>query len=126
MLPGTVAVYSKGPPAMLQTHRVRMNFRPGSLPRLLVCHSRSSGFGRLLTDDRVAHDRVAEMVDDRGDGERATESVVETCLSHGGSYVCCPSVAPFGRTYSNEDAVIVTMRIACQVFCWRRFLIGGE
>ena len=41
--PGTVAEYSKGPPATLQTHRVRMNFRPGSLPRLLVCHSRSSG-----------------------------------------------------------------------------------
>src|SRR5262245_59560297 len=29
---------------MLQTHSVRMNLRPGSLPRFLVCHSRSCGF----------------------------------------------------------------------------------
>jgi hypothetical protein len=29
---------------MSQTHKVRMNLRPGSLPRLLVCHSRRSGF----------------------------------------------------------------------------------
>src|SRR6266576_409064 len=28
----------------MHTHRVRMNLRPGSLPRLLVCHSRRSGF----------------------------------------------------------------------------------
>ena len=34
----------KGPPETLQTHSVRMNLRPGSLPRFLVCHSRSCGF----------------------------------------------------------------------------------
>src|SRR6185312_6118148 len=44
VLPGLVAVYWKGPPEMLQTHSVRMNLRPGSLPRFLVCHSRSWGF----------------------------------------------------------------------------------
>jgi hypothetical protein len=42
--PGLVAVNWKGPPETLQTHRVRMNLRPGSLPRFLVCHSRSLGF----------------------------------------------------------------------------------
>src|SRR5215211_3149475 len=36
-----------GPPATLQTHRVRMNLSPGSLPRLLVCHSRRSGFSEF-------------------------------------------------------------------------------
>src|SRR6478672_4034104 len=29
---------------MLQTQSVRMNLRPGNLPRFLVCHSRSCGF----------------------------------------------------------------------------------
>jgi len=47
VLPGLVAVYWKGPPATLQTHRVRINLRPGSLPRLLVCHSRRAGFSDL-------------------------------------------------------------------------------
>src|SRR6185295_8620661 len=42
-----VAEYWKGPPATLQTHSVRMNFRPGSLPRFLVCHSRRAGFSDL-------------------------------------------------------------------------------
>jgi hypothetical protein len=41
--PGFVAVYWNGPPATAQTHKVRMNFNPGSRPRLLVCHSRSAG-----------------------------------------------------------------------------------
>src|SRR5262245_55882468 len=44
VVPGLVAVYWKGPPEMLQTHSVRMNLRPGSLARFLVCHSRSCGF----------------------------------------------------------------------------------
>jgi hypothetical protein len=34
----------KGPPETLQTQSVRMNLRPGNLPRFLVCHSRSCGF----------------------------------------------------------------------------------
>ena len=34
----------KGPPETLQTHSVRMNLRPGSLPSCLVCHSRNCGF----------------------------------------------------------------------------------
>src|SRR5262245_49143811 len=41
---GLVASNRKGPPETLQTHSVRMNLRPGNLPRLLVCHSRSCGF----------------------------------------------------------------------------------
>jgi NAD(P)-dependent dehydrogenase (short-subunit alcohol dehydrogenase family) len=41
---GLVAVNWKGPPETLQTHSVRMNLRPGSLSRFLVCHSRSFGF----------------------------------------------------------------------------------
>ena len=44
MLPGTVGVYWKGPPETLHTQSVRMNFRPGSLPRFWVCHSRRAGF----------------------------------------------------------------------------------
>src|SRR4029453_14070250 len=44
VLPGFVAVNERGPPATLQTHRVRMNFSPGSRSSWLVCHSRSSGF----------------------------------------------------------------------------------
>jgi hypothetical protein len=44
VVPGLVAVNWKGPPETLQTHSVRMNLRPGSLPRFLVCHSRSCGF----------------------------------------------------------------------------------
>src|SRR5262245_17790838 len=32
---------------MSQTQRVRMNFRPGSRPRLFVCHSRSWGFSEF-------------------------------------------------------------------------------
>jgi len=44
VVPGLVAVNVKGPPEMLQTHSVRMNLRPGSRSRLLVCHSRSWGF----------------------------------------------------------------------------------
>jgi hypothetical protein len=43
VLPGFVAANVKGP-ATLQTHRVRMNFNPGSLSSWSVCHSRSSGF----------------------------------------------------------------------------------
>src|SRR6266508_3488332 len=42
--PGRVAEKWKGPPATSHTQSVRMNFRPGSLPRLLVCHSRRAGF----------------------------------------------------------------------------------
>ena len=38
---------------------------------------------RLLADDRVLHDGVAEVVDDGGDGECATESFVEALLGHG-------------------------------------------
>ena len=60
-----------------------MNFRPGRRPRLLVCHSASCGFCRLLAHDRVLDHRVAEMVDDRGDGEHATQPVVEACFGHG-------------------------------------------
>jgi hypothetical protein len=37
----------------------------------------------LLPDDRVLHDGVAEVVDDRGDGEYPTESFVEALLGHG-------------------------------------------
>ena len=44
VLPGLVAANWKGPPETLQTHSVRMNLRPGSLPRFLVCHSCSCGF----------------------------------------------------------------------------------
>src|SRR5262249_6680925 len=44
VLPGLVAVNWKGPPETLQTQSVRMNLRPGNLPRFLVCHSRSCGF----------------------------------------------------------------------------------
>ena len=44
VLPGFVAAYRKGPPATLQTHSVRINFRPGSLVRFLVCHSWRAGF----------------------------------------------------------------------------------
>src|SRR5262245_20133061 len=42
--PGLVAVNLNGPPETSQTHSVRMNLRPGSLPRFLVCHSRNCGF----------------------------------------------------------------------------------
>src|SRR6476646_5474316 len=42
--PGLVALYWKGPPETLHTHSVRINLRPGSLLRLLVCHSRNCGF----------------------------------------------------------------------------------
>ena len=35
-----------------------------------------------LTDDRVLHDRITEVVDDRRDGEYATESVVQGLLAH--------------------------------------------
>ena len=38
------------------------------------------GVLRLLTDDRVLHDGVAEVVDDGGDGEDATEPFVEASL----------------------------------------------
>src|SRR5262249_31595055 len=44
VLPGLVAVNWKGPPETLQTQSVRMNLRPGNLPRFLVCHSRSCRF----------------------------------------------------------------------------------
>jgi hypothetical protein len=44
VLPGLVAVNLKGPPETSQTQSVRMNLRPGSLPRFLVCHFRSCGF----------------------------------------------------------------------------------
>src|SRR4029450_3581551 len=39
-----VPAYCWGPPATSQTQRVRMNLSPGSLARLLVCHSRRAGF----------------------------------------------------------------------------------
>jgi hypothetical protein len=42
--PGCTTVYWKGPPETSQAHSVRMNFRPGRRPRLLVCHARSWGF----------------------------------------------------------------------------------
>jgi hypothetical protein len=44
VMPGVVRKYSKGPPATLQTHKVRMNFKPGSLPNCLVCRSRKVRF----------------------------------------------------------------------------------
>src|SRR4029453_10019922 len=43
VLPGFVAANVKGPPATLQTHRVRMNFRPGSLSSEFVDQSSSAG-----------------------------------------------------------------------------------
>src|SRR6476660_3771574 len=42
--PGLVAVNLYGPPETSQTQSVRINLRPGSRPRFLVCHSRSCGF----------------------------------------------------------------------------------
>src|SRR6476619_3750517 len=44
VLPGLVAANVNGPPATLQTHRVRMNFSPGSLASSSVLHSLSAGF----------------------------------------------------------------------------------
>ena len=35
---------------------------------------------RSLADDRIVHDRFAEVVDDRRDGECATEPIVQTFL----------------------------------------------
>ncbi len=44
----------------------------------------------FLTDDRVLHDRIAEVVHDRRDGEHATQPFGQTFLRHGllGLRVC--------------------------------------
>jgi hypothetical protein len=80
VLPGFVAAYCWGPPATLQTHRVRMNLRPGSRPRLLPFPE--GGVLRVLADDRVVHDCVAEVVNHCCDGECATEPFVQTRFRH--------------------------------------------
>ena len=41
---GLVGVYLNGPPVTAQTHRVRMNLRPGNLSKFFVCHSLRAGF----------------------------------------------------------------------------------
>ena len=94
VLPGSVGVYWNGPPATLHTHRVRMNFRPGSRPRLVGVPVAEGRVVRLLTDDRVLHDGVAEVVDDGGDGEDATEPFVEALFGHGWTP---PDVGPARR-----------------------------
>ena len=76
VLPGLVAVNLNGPPETSQTHSVRMNLRPGSLPRFLVCHSRSCGFLDFSADDGVLHDGVAEVIHHRRDGEDAPQPLV--------------------------------------------------
>src|SRR4029078_12872400 len=75
--PGLVAVYWKGPPEMLQTQSVRMNLRPGSLPRFLVCHSASRGFLDFCPTMGVLHDGIAEGIDHRRDGEDASQPLVQ-------------------------------------------------
>ena len=61
-----------------------MNLRPGSLPRSLVCHSRSCGFLDFLTDDGVLHYGVAEVIHHRSDGEDAAhQPLVQTFLYRG-------------------------------------------
>ena len=80
--PGLVATYSNGPPATWQTHSVRMNFKPGrraSFCGVPLAELRVVG---TLPGDLVPDDRVAEMVDDRGNGEDATESLVQALLAH--------------------------------------------
>src|SRR5688572_6240148 len=37
---------------------------------------------RALTHDRVLHQGIAEMIDDGGNGECATEPFVQTCVGH--------------------------------------------
>jgi hypothetical protein len=59
-----------------------MNFRPGSLPRLFVCHFPEGRVLCLLTNDRVLHDRIAELVNDCSDGEYATKSFIQARVGH--------------------------------------------
>ena len=72
----------KGPPETLQTHRVRMNLRPGSLSAS-SCAIRAARVLRPLADDRVLHDGVAEVIDHRRDGEDAAEPLVQALVRRG-------------------------------------------
>jgi hypothetical protein len=54
-----------------------MNLRPGSLAKFLVCHSPQLTVLGFLADDRVLHDGVAEVINDRRDGENAAQAHTE-------------------------------------------------
>jgi hypothetical protein len=79
VLPGLVAVNWKGPPETLQTHSVRMNLRPGNC-QVLSVPSPQLRVLRLLADDGVLHDGVAEVVHYRCDSQDATQPLVQTFL----------------------------------------------
>jgi hypothetical protein len=59
-----------------------MNLRPGSLPRFLVCHSRSCGF-LDFGPTMGFHDGVAEVIHHRRDGEDAAQPLAQTFLRRG-------------------------------------------
>ena len=56
--------------------------QPAEVVRVPLAESRVF---RLLADDRVLDDRIAEMVDHRCDREDAAEPLVQTCIRHGSS-----------------------------------------
>ena len=114
MLPGTVADVLEGSAGDVADPQGAHELQAGQPAQVVGVPLPELRVGRLLTDDRVVHDRVAEMVDDRGDGERATESIVETCLSHGGYLGCCAGV----RVGSNANARYRYSTVPrSQVFC---------
>ena len=76
-----------------------MNFRPGSRPRLFVCHSRRAGFSECWPTIGFLHDRVAEVVDHRCDREDApepldTELTSPMCFVHLVSWSVVPRRSP--------------------------------
>ena len=80
--PGLVATNLYGPPETSQTHSVRMNLRPGSLPVFGVPFPQLWVLG-LLADDWVFHDGVAEVIHHRRDGEDAAQPLVQIFLRRG-------------------------------------------
>ena len=53
-----------------------------SYSKLLGVPLRKGGVLRPLTDDRILHARIAEVIDDRGDGKHAAKSFVQALLVH--------------------------------------------